>query len=92
MIIKGIQKTTLIDFPGKVACTIFTPGCNFHCGFCQNPDLVEVNSSLQDISEKEFFSFLNKRNKWLQGICITGGEPTIQKDLPEFCKKIKDLG
>jgi len=92
MKIKGLQKTTLIDFPGKVACTIFTAGCNFRCGFCQNPDLIKVDSSLPDLSEKEFFSFLESRKKWLQGVCITGGEPTLQKDLPEFCEKIKELG
>jgi pyruvate formate lyase activating enzyme len=91
MIIKGLQKTTLIDFPGKVAATLFTAGCNFKCGFCQNPSLISFDSE-NSIPEQEIFSFLKSRKKWLNGVCITGGEPTLQKDLPEFCKKIKEMG
>jgi pyruvate formate lyase activating enzyme len=92
MIIKGLQKTTLIDFPGRVSCTVFTAGCNFRCGFCQNPALVQVNSDLPLIKEKDFFSFLDSRKKWLQGVCISGGEPTLHADLPEFCSQIKEKG
>lgn len=92
MQIKGLQKTTLIDFPGRVACTVFLAGCNFRCPYCQNPDLVGKAEKLPTISEEEFFRFLAKRKKWLDGVCITGGEPTINKELPEFIKKIKALG
>ncbi len=91
MILKGIQKTTLIDFPKRVGCTVFTAGCNFRCGFCQNPSLISFDSE-NAVAEEEFFSFLESRKKWLNGVCITGGEPTLQKDLPEFCAKIKSFG
>ncbi len=96
MIIGGLQKTTLIDFPGRVACTVFTIGCNFRCPFCHNKDLVTLDnfkkSGLENISEQLFFEFLDKRKKILDGVCITGGEPTLQLDLTEFCQKIKRLG
>ena len=96
MILGGLQKTTLIDFPGRIACTVFTVGCNFRCPFCHNKDLVSQElfkkSGIESISEEYFFEFLKKRKKILDGVCITGGEPTIWKDLPHFCQKIKDLG
>ena len=96
MILGGLQKTTLIDFPGRVACTVFTVGCNFRCPFCHNKDLVSLDlfkkAKIEPISEDYFFEFLKKRKKILDGVCITGGEPTIWKDLPDFCQKIKDLG
>jgi len=96
MLIGGLQKTTLIDFPGRVACTVFTVGCNFRCPFCHNKDLITPKlfqkSGIKPISEDYFFKFLKKRKKILDGVCITGGEPTIWKDLPNFCKKIKNLG
>jgi len=96
MLLGGLQKTTLIDFPGRVACTVFTIGCNFCCSFCHNKDLVSLKSfkkaKLKVISEDYFFEFLKKRKKILDGVCITGGEPTIWKDLADFCEKIKDLG
>lgn len=90
MIISGIQKTTLIDYPGKVACTIFLFGCNMRCGFCHNPELVLKNINPQ-IFESEILNFLKKRKGILEGICITGGEPllTLEK---QFLKKIKSLG
>lgn len=91
MRITGLVKTTLLDFPGKVACTVFTYGCNFRCGFCHNALLV-TRENKDIISEEEFFSFLSKRHGILDGVCISGGEPTLQKDLPEFIKKIKSMG
>lgn len=96
MLIGGLQKTTLIDFPGRVACTVFTIGCNFRCPFCHNRDLVIFElfekSGIKNISEKDFWGFLESRKKVLDGVCITGGEPTLQIDLVDFCKKIKELG
>ncbi len=96
MILGGLQKTTLIDFPGRVACTVFTVGCNFRCPFCHNKDLVSLDlfkkAKIKPISEDYFFEFLKKRKKILDGVCITGGEPTVWKDLSPFCQKIKDLG
>jgi pyruvate formate lyase activating enzyme len=90
MKVKGIQKTTLIDYPGQIACTIFLFGCNFRCGFCHNPELV-LEDDGTELKEEELFSFLERRKDYLEGICITGGEPlmTLEK---EFLKKIKDLG
>lgn len=93
MILGGLQKTTLVDFPGKVACTVFTVGCNFRCPFCHNRDLALGNIDLlQKLEEREFFEFLKKRKKVLDGVCISGGELTLQKDIFVFCKKIKDMG
>lgn len=91
MLIKGLQKLTLLDYPGKVACTVFTGGCNFKCPFCHNASLVTHIDS-EKINENDFFSFLNKRVGMLEGVCISGGEPTLQPDLESFIKKIKDMG
>lgn len=92
MIIKGLQKTTLLDFPGKVACTVFTGGCNFRCPFCHNASLVLSPAELPDLSEEEFFDFLTKRRGILDGVCITGGEPLLQKDIIPFLERIRALG
>jgi len=94
VIIGGLQKTTLIDFPGKIAATIFISGCSFRCPWCYSPELVlpEKIKKHPKISEKYLFDFLKKRKGLLDGVCITGGEPTIHKDLPDFIKKIKKLG
>jgi len=94
MLIGGLQKLTLIDYPGKVAATVFLIGCNFRCGFCQNPELVDADSfkNQPQISEKEFFWFLDSEQGLIDGICITGGEPTINPDLIDFIKKIKQKG
>ena len=91
MKISGLQKLTLLDYPGKMACTVFTYGCNFRCGFCHNALLVTEENS-DNISEDEFFSFLKKRQGILEGVCITGGEPTLQPDLREFITKVRSLG
>lgn len=89
---RGLQKTTLLDYPGIIAATVFTVGCNFRCPFCHNGDLVLAANSLPRIEETEVLDFLQKRKGILKGLCISGGEPTLQKGLPEFIHKVKDLG
>jgi pyruvate formate lyase activating enzyme len=93
MLLGGLQKLTLIDYPGKVATTVFTVGCNFRCPFCHNPELVfpDFGGATGSFSENDFFNFLKKRQGKLEGVCITGGEPTIQKDLLAFMAKIKKM-
>lgn len=97
MLILGLTKTTLLDYPEHVAATIFTGGCNFRCPFCHNKDIVFAQESLaaQQVTpytEEEILAFLKKRAGILTGVCITGGEPTLQKDLPDFLARIKELG
>ena len=92
MEIHGFNKTTLLDFPEHVACTVFTGHCNMRCPFCHNGDLVLLPGSQPTVPEEEFFAFLNKRKNILEGVAITGGEPTLQKDLGDFIARIKDLG
>lgn len=82
---------TLLDFPGKVACTVFLGGCNFRCPFCHNAGLV-LGRNVENLSEEEVLSYLNKRKGLLDGVCITGGEPTLRPDLKDFIIKIKSLG
>lgn len=89
---RGLQKTTLLDYPGFIAATVFTAGCNFRCPFCHNGDLVLAANQLSRIEETEILAFLQKRKGILKGLCISGGEPTLQKELPEFIQKVKDLG
>ena len=91
MDISGIQKMTLLDYPGKCACTVFLAGCNLRCPFCHNAGLV-LDKPESVMGEEEFFAFLKKRQGLLDGVCITGGEPTLRKDLPDFLRKIKDMG
>ncbi len=91
MIISGFQKMTLLDFPGKVACTVFTGGCNFRCPFCHNALLVTEDFKAE-FSEDEILSFLEKRKGLLDGVCITGGEPLLHKDITDFIRKIKEMG
>jgi pyruvate formate lyase activating enzyme len=93
MTIGGLRKLTLIDYPGHIAATVFTVGCNFRCPFCHNPELVSGSRYLvSGILEKEFFDLLKNRQGKLEGVCITGGEPTIQPDIVEFIEKIKSRG
>ena len=92
MLLVGLNKTTLLDYPGRVAATIFTGGCNFRCPFCHNGDLVLRPSAQNTYSEEEVLSFLRKRKNVLKGVCISGGEPTLQEDLPDFIRKIKKIG
>jgi len=94
MIIAGLQKTTLIDYPGKIACVVFLAGCNFRCPWCYSSELVLPEKIIKQprIKEEEFFSFLKDRKGLLEGVVICGGEPTINKDLPQFIEKIKKLG
>ncbi len=87
----GIQKLTLLDFPGKVACTLFTIGCNFRCPFCHNGSLVE-GEPFERIPDTTVLSLLKKRQGILEGVCITGGEPLLQPELPDFLRKVKALG
>ncbi|MGY4883998.1 MAG: anaerobic ribonucleoside-triphosphate reductase activating protein [Nanobdellota archaeon] len=90
--LKGIQKLTLIDYPDKIACTLFLFGCNFRCGFCHNPELVtESENNINTYSEEEALDFLEKRKNKLEGVCFTGGEPLLTIN-SSFLKKIKSLG
>jgi len=96
MIFSAIQRLTLLDYPGHTACTVFTPGCNFRCHYCHNSEFV-LPEKLKNIEgdfipEEAILSFLRTRKGLLEGVCITGGEPTIHKDLPDFIRKVKVLG
>ncbi len=91
MLIKGLQKLSLIEYPGKLSAVIWTGGCNFRCPFCYNTDIVLNYKKMPTISEKEIIDFMTTRKGLLDGLSITGGEPTLQKDLSEFAKKIKDM-
>ncbi|WP_101723610.1 anaerobic ribonucleoside-triphosphate reductase activating protein [Eggerthella timonensis] len=102
MRIAGLQKLTLLDYPGKTAATVFTPGCNFRCPFCHNADLVTggaahettagASASADAISLDEFFAFLSKRQGLLDGVCISGGEPLLQPGIEDFCARVRELG
>lgn len=91
MKISGLQKMTLLDFPGKVACTVFLQGCNFRCPFCHNSGLLDAGAP-GEITKEALLDFLKKRKGLLDGVCITGGEPTVQPELPQLLQQIKALG
>ena len=90
MLIGGLQKTTLIDYPDKVAATIFTIGCNFRCSFCHNPDIVKGIARV--ISSEQIFKFFEQRKNLLEAVCITGGEPLVQSGIFSFIRKLKSMG
>lgn len=114
MNIQGLQKLTLLDYPGRVACTVFLGGCDFRCPFCHNSELIgstpaaflpaarregtfsaesrEAAPGTETISEEDFFTFLGKRRGLLDGVAVTGGEPTLYRNLPEFLARIRDMG
>ncbi|MFZ7113420.1 MAG: anaerobic ribonucleoside-triphosphate reductase activating protein [Desulfatiglandales bacterium] len=93
MIIGGIQKNSFIDYPGKISCVLFLKGCNFHCPYCHNPELVNGGHSPSLLfQESDVLEFLEDRKGLLEGVVISGGEPTLQKDLTLLCEKIRDLG
>ena len=92
MHIGGMQKLTLLDYPGKVACTVFLSGCNLRCLFCHNPALVLSGRRTDGLSAEEVLAFLETRHGKLDGVCVTGGEPTLQPELPGFLEEIRRLG
>ena len=87
----GLQKMTLLDYPGKIACTVFLGGCNFRCPFCHNSELF-MGKPEKLMEDEEFFKFLQSRKGLLDGVCVSGGEPTLYKDLPAFIARIKEMG
>ncbi len=92
MIIDGLQKLSLLDFPQCVSCIVFTRGCNFSCPFCQNSGLIECGGEKGFISEEEVMAYLNKRKGIIEGVVISGGEPLVQKNITNFIKKIRAMG
>jgi pyruvate formate lyase activating enzyme len=89
--IGGLQKVTLLDYPGKVACAVFLVGCNFRCGFCHNPHLLDSQQTKETFSTDEFFDYLVKRQGKITSVCVSGGEPLLNQDIRPFLQKIKDL-
>jgi len=92
MLLGGLQKNSLIDYPGKVSCVLFLSGCNFDCPYCHNPDLVKGSLCPSLLDEKALYGFLEGRKGFLDGVVISGGEPTLQQDLICLCKEIKKMG
>lgn len=90
MVISGLQKLTLLDFPQKVACTVFLGGCNLRCPFCQNGEILDGRTA--GMTEDDFFAFLKKRQKILDGVCVSGGEPLLHEEIFSFIEKIRALG
>ncbi len=92
MILCGYEKFSMVDFDGRIACTVFTGGCNFRCPFCHNAPLVVGNLKSQQIDENEVFDYLQKRKGLVDAVCVTGGEPTLQPDLCDFLAKVRSMG
>jgi pyruvate formate lyase activating enzyme len=93
MLFGGLQKNSLIDYPGKVSCVLFLAGCNFDCPYCHNPDLVKGDNGVSSLVEADtVFGFLERRRRLLDGVVISGGEPTLQKDVAFLCGRIKGMG
>ncbi|MBW2589640.1 MAG: anaerobic ribonucleoside-triphosphate reductase activating protein [Deltaproteobacteria bacterium] len=93
MVFGGLQKNSLIDYPGKISCVLFTSGCNFDCPYCHNPELVNGCANYSPFStENGVYDFLDSRKAFLDGVVISGGEPTLQKDLVSLCEKVKNMG
>ena len=93
MVIGGVQKNSFIDFPGRISCVLFLAGCNFHCPYCHNPELARGVPAIEPpITPNQFYAFLESRRSLLEGVVISGGEPTLQDDLPEVCAAVKKLG
>lgn len=90
MIIAGLQSLSTVDYPGHLASTVFVQGCNFRCPYCHNPELITLDKRF-DFSEKDVFKFIDRRKKIIEAIVISGGEPTIYDDLPDFIKRLKDM-
>ncbi|MFH1715279.1 MAG: anaerobic ribonucleoside-triphosphate reductase activating protein [Elusimicrobiota bacterium] len=92
MLIKGFIENTFIDWPGRICSVVFVPGCNYKCPFCHNSELVFNDPELSVVKEEDVFKYIETHKKWIDGIVITGGEPTLQSDLPEFIGRVKDKG
>ncbi|KKM11412.1 hypothetical protein SY88_08830 [Clostridiales bacterium PH28_bin88] len=92
MVIRGMHKVSLVDFPGNICATVFVSGCNMRCPYCHNPELVLEPENLPRISGEEVLAFLVKRKGLMDGVCITGGEPTLHKEIGTFAGQVKELG
>ena len=92
MTFEGIQKFTLLDYPNHIACTLFSPSCNFRCPYCHNAEIITSSPESGRISEGDVISFLKTREKLIEAVCISGGEPTLQKGLVDFIARIRDMG
>lgn len=92
MAVRGIVPTSLVDYPGEICTTLFFGGCNLRCPWCHNRELVEAPGSLPEIKAEELYNFLQARRPWIRAVCLTGGEPTLAPDLPDFISTLKELG
>lgn len=90
--IKGLEKLSVIDYPGKTCCIVFLAGCNFRCPYCHNPDLIERPGELESMTGEDVLEFMKSRRKWLDGVCVTGGEPCLHEGLEDFLRKVKKEG